>query len=242
MSQYTRQQVRDSATALLRSLWRRRSNIWDPTPVTADEIFPLDIRLVAQQGLGIEFEEPEQIPPPTSISADLVPIEIAGFIDRKSNRIVVAQKFDHLYRRFTGAHEIGHWILHENLNYHRDRPLKGGERLTPKRPTAEVEADIFAAELLMPKKYVHNCFTARFTKVVRLSELDESTAYWISSPHALSRVRISDLTSKGTRYLALQVATCSAFNNRHFDSLAKRFGVSPTAAAIRLEELRLVTN
>src|SRR5262245_23994360 len=87
-------------------------------------------------------------PPPNSS------FEIAGLVDRSQRRIVVAQKFRIEWRRFTTAHEIGHWVLHPGLIHHRDRPLEGGERANRSRPRQEQEADLFAAELLMPSKMV----------------------------------------------------------------------------------------
>ena len=122
--------VRRRARDLLIRAWVRRESVWDP-PVTADGIFPLAVRLLAENVLNVTFEEPEQIIPNSSLPNHLVPIETAGFIDRERNRIVVAQKFRAEYRRFTGAHEIGHWVLHPGIKYHRDRPLQGSERWDP---------------------------------------------------------------------------------------------------------------
>ena len=241
MTRLRADQVRATATRFLRRLWCRRQDIWNPAPLSADDIFPLDVRTIVEAGLGVRFEDPEQIPPSSPVAVQVVPVETAGFIDRENGRIVVAQKFQSAYRRFTGAHEVGHWLLHPELSYHRDRPLKGNERLTPQRPVEEKEADVFAAELLMPKKYVRNCFAARFREAIRISNIDETTAFWLAG-RSPSEGRIPDLVSRGKRYLALQVATCRFFESRHFDSIADRFGVSPTAAAIRLEELRLVGN
>ena len=231
--------ARTTATRFLRNLWRRRAAIWTPTPASPDEIFPLDLRAVVEKGLGVRFDDPEYIPSPSPAAPQSVPVQTAGFIDREGDRIVVAQQFPTDYRRFTGAHEVGHWLLHPKLKYHRDRPLKGTERLAPKRPFEEYEADVFAAELLMPSKYLHKYFRARFREAIHISNVDENLAVWLSGGGA-SDARISDLVSHGKRYLALRVATCSCFESRHFESIAARFGVSPTAAAIRLEELRLV--
>lgn len=53
-------------------------------------------------------------------------------------------------RRFAGAHELGHWLLHPNLDQtHVDTP----EQLRDyKKSQVELEANTFAAELLMPRK------------------------------------------------------------------------------------------
>ena len=230
--------VRRQARDLLIRAWTLRESVWGHS-VTAESVFPLDVRPVAERILGVTFEEPEQISPEASVPKHLVPIEIAGFIDREHNRIVVAQKFHADYRRFTAAHEIGHWVLHPRVTYHRDRPLKGAERFVPQRPAVECEADIFASELLMPTKSIGRIFHDRFNQDIHLSRLDENLVFWLSGQ---SSTRISDFTSRDRRHLALRVATCESFEGRHFNSIAKRFGVSPTAAAIRLEELQFVRN
>ena len=239
MSSLTQAAIRATAKKFLTDAWRRRHDIWQPSPTVPNEIFPLDVRAVAQHGLGVRFEEPEEIPPTVAVSPPAVPVETAGFVDRRQNRIVVAQKFQNDYRRFTGAHEIGHWLLHPDLTYHRDRPLKGHERLHPRRPREEREADIFASELLMPSKYFRRCFQSRFGDPICISDLDDDTMFWLSTGNPYSD-HVPNFTSRGKRYVAMTVAVCSVFANRHFDSIAVHFGVSPTAAAIQLEELKLV--
>ena len=235
------ERVRTRATDLLRDLWRRRHLIWDPTPSSPDDIFPLDVRLVAEKGLGIRFEEPEEIRTAASNPRNAFPVQTAGLIDRNHNRIVVAQEFPLEYRRFTGAHEIAHWLLHPDVTNHRDRPLKGHERLMPSRSQAESEADVFAAELLMPNRYVQRCYLERYGNVMKASALDEDAVFWLSDSSPAGR-RPAHVGSRGRRHLSMCIATCASYGGRHFAPLTERFGVSPTAAAIRLEELRLVLN
>lgn len=58
-------------------------------------------------------------------------------------------------RRFTIAHELGHWILHrtgQQALFCRHGSVAEVER--PELPTAEVEANAFAAALLMPADLV----------------------------------------------------------------------------------------
>lgn len=60
-------------------------------------------------------------------------------------------------RRFTIAHEIGHHVLHENESVHVDETgifkvaLRSAESSSGMDPT-EIEANTFAAELLMPEQ------------------------------------------------------------------------------------------
>ena len=78
--------ARAEATDLLRRLWHRRHLVWDPIPSSPADIFPLDVRLVAEAGLGVRFEEPEEIRFAASTPHNAVPVQTAGFIDRKLER------------------------------------------------------------------------------------------------------------------------------------------------------------
>lgn len=231
--------VRAEAANLLNGLWRRRCQVWDPVPLNPSDIFPLDVRLVVELGLGVRFEEPEEVPVAAVVPAGSVPVQTAGFIDRERHRVVVARKFQADYRRFTAAHEVGHWVLHPEFKYHRDRPLKGGERLSASRSVEEREADAFAAELLMPGNYVRRFYVERFLNAIHASALDENVVFWLADSRP-SGGHSPNFASLGRRYWALRAATCSAFNGHNFEPLTRRFGVSPTAVAIRLEELGLV--
>lgn len=53
--------------------------------------------------------------------------------------------------RFTAAHELGHLALHTNIPLARARP----EERIPKYRLSEPQANQFAAELLMPRKFMN---------------------------------------------------------------------------------------
>ena len=85
--------------------------------------------------------------------------DVSGFLlIKQPNAIVMLNEMHHKNRqRFTLAHEIGHYILHKNLDslfiekgltYFRSKnyPIENYE--------IEKEANCFAAELLMPKKII----------------------------------------------------------------------------------------
>jgi Zn-dependent peptidase ImmA (M78 family) len=90
--------------------------------------------------------------------------EISGQIERESKgeyKISVNAK-DHYYRRrFTMAHELGHYVYHrdllgdgtdDNVAY---RSTSAGEFFNPDiKPHHETQANRFAAQLLMPKRLV----------------------------------------------------------------------------------------
>ncbi len=62
---------------------------------------------------------------------------------------------------FTGAHEIGHLVLHEDTVMHRDRAFDGSPLQAPRAP-AERQADRFAACFLMPQKLLRERFEFMF--------------------------------------------------------------------------------
>jgi Zn-dependent peptidase ImmA (M78 family) len=103
-------------------------------------------------GLGIEirYEPAEE--------------ELSGFLlrDVKSNRAVIGVNTNHGENRknFTIAHEIGHFLLHEGDVIHVDR-ANAGFRVKLRSDEAskgtnidEIEANLFAAELLMPVAFL----------------------------------------------------------------------------------------
>ncbi len=132
---------------------------------------------------------------------------------------MVAQKYKPEYRRFTTAHEIGHWVLHPSGLYHRDRPLSGGEGANGTRPAEEQEADVFAAELTMPQKPLTDYFRQAFGQVVGPT----ASADFISLL-SCGRVRETDFRQHRRRR-ALVVADAAITRSGLFVPLAKRFGV-----------------
>jgi len=104
--------------------------------------------IVASYGLGISY-------------ADLSKLnrgnEIAGFIDLEKSKIVVNQEDSPNRQRFTIAHELGHYLLHQNYikngkkyNVLLRKPVKN-QNNSPE----EQEANCFAATLLVPKKILN---------------------------------------------------------------------------------------
>jgi hypothetical protein len=69
-------------------------------------------------------------------------------------------------RRFTIAHEIGHFILHP----HRLAPQRGGDPGNTAWQQQEREADQFAAELLMPEDLVREAVVLHGADSARLAD------------------------------------------------------------------------
>lgn len=94
------------------------------------------------------------------IKTDLKP-NVAGFILKKDNapvKIYVNQNDDERRQRFTLAHELGHYWSHkddsDDYGYVENRNEFSSTGTDPK----EVAANQFAAELLMPARYIKSAW------------------------------------------------------------------------------------
>jgi Zn-dependent peptidase ImmA (M78 family) len=109
---------------------------------------PVEVAEIAK-ALGVEVQE-------TPAEDDL-----SGFLyrDRKRNLTIIGVNSDqHPNRRnFTAAHELGHYLLHDFDDVHVDRDFKvwlRNETSSQGTDVEEKEANLFAAELLMPAHFV----------------------------------------------------------------------------------------
>ena len=140
--------------------------------------------------------------------------EISGLLVRNGgNATIGVNAKQHRYRqRFTIAHELGHFMLHEGIAEHVDDTY----RITPRKQTEdevqvllrsdissqatdvmEIEANFFAASLLMPKKMLdhHDAMLALDDdmKVRQLAVLFQVSA------HAMS-LRLANIYRRYTPY------------------------------------------
>lgn len=230
-----RQSARIEARSLLRWLYEEREAIWRIQPSPLEMIEP---SVVIERLLGIHFLEPEEILIESELYSGEQKFHYAGYMDRSRREIAVAQRFRLEIRRFTAAHEIGHWLLHPGSLYFRDFPMEGGERV---ERTEELQANVFAAEFLMPRKLLCRSFFGHFG-IDSLAEvrINEGLAARLSTGTGRS-VKTSDLIEKGLRFRSELFAESLPFDGREpVLSLAKLFRVSPIALAIQLEDLMLV--
>lgn len=115
----------------------------------AEEAGAVDVETIAREKLGILVER-EPFPEKENI---------AGFIKREGKNgqpvIVLNNNTLPVRQRFTIAHEIGHFILHANEPLHIDTQVYFRSNSVALVPDfKEVEANRFAAELLMPKQRI----------------------------------------------------------------------------------------
>jgi Zn-dependent peptidase ImmA (M78 family) len=123
-----------------------------------EKSFPVDLKAIAEY-LGLQIIEDKQLE--DDVSGMLVIKDDTGFI-------VVNRGHHENRKRFTIAHEIGHFILHKSkqkIFMEGSKKLFEGNnnnlQVFPRNKEAsegiyrnEIEANAFAAELLMPKKEV----------------------------------------------------------------------------------------
>lgn len=81
--------------------------------------------------------------------------EVSGMLYRADGRALIGVNSKHATtrQRFTVAHEIGHLVLHKGRPMFIDRFVRVNWR-NGVSDTDEVQANAFAAELLMPRKFV----------------------------------------------------------------------------------------
>ena len=90
--------------------------------------------------------------------------DLSGFLlrDERHHRTIIGVNRRHHpnRRRFTIAHEIGHYLLHRGEELHVDRVVNGYQiKLRDSHSSEgtevdEMEANLFAAELLMPIQFI----------------------------------------------------------------------------------------
>ena len=122
--------------------------------------------------------------------------EISGAIIRKTGQrvIIAVNPAHHINRqRFTIAHELGHYFLHEGLEEHVDENFRVAWRNADSSKAInwiEIEANRFAAELLMPTRFLELDLNS-------LENIDKRTVAllatkYIVSPEAM-KIRLSQL-------------------------------------------------
>jgi hypothetical protein len=158
-------------------------------------------------------------------------IEVAGFIDTVNKAVFVSRALPVHTRSFTGAHELGHAVLHGSMGMHRDKSLNGPSR---SRPPQEWQADKFASYFLMPQKLVIREFESRFGRAP--FSLTDDTSFALTGVTGGTRAG----RPRSLRELTTLLASTPRFNQENIVPLNVQFKVSVEAMAIRLEELELV--
>ena len=125
--------------------------------------------------------------------------EMSGMVLRSpdgSAVIGVNSRHSPVRRRFSIAHEIGHLVLHEEESLHVDawtpfayRTDKSSEGTDPR----EIEANQFAAELLMPKAWIQRDMAALSTSLAEEAVERLADMYQVSMQAMTLRLHRLDL-------------------------------------------------
>lgn len=77
--------------------------------------------------------------------------DISGVLDLEEHKIYLNEKDSPEHKRFTIAHEIGHWALHKDqLQYNPNMAIYYRRPIGGESDAKEKEANCFAASLLVP--------------------------------------------------------------------------------------------
>jgi Zn-dependent peptidase ImmA (M78 family) len=135
--------------------------------------------LTMAKGLGIKVEEED------------LEDQVSGILLVKADgHVMVVNKNHPLFRRrFTIAHEIGHFVLHrdqesifvdDSLAFHRDA------KISNLKPWQEREANLFAAHLLMPEAELREYMRRTAFDPGNEAALKRMAKYFYVSPQALA--------------------------------------------------------
>ena len=223
--------IEKDAQALLAEYAHVRGVLIEP-PVAIEDIIEKHLKI------GIEFDDTHRLfgVPRSGIGFDP---DILGAIFFEQKRIVIDESLDpdanpakEARYRYTAAHELGHWRLHRGL-FGKDpaqtslldpnAPPSVICRTSQAKARIELQADLYASCVLMPRKLVFaawdKAFPDRKQRVLQPSEP-------IEHPFAEIERNFDD------------------DENRALDSFAtpfaEKFLVSPIAMRIRLEKLGLL--
>lgn len=109
--------------------------------------FPVPVESIAEDLLGLAVER--------------VGMECSGMLLPDERRILVNANEPDTRQRFTIAHELGHWIC-QCLEGTTEPVYCRAEQVDESAKALEREANVFAAELLMPEDAVRSTHENRF--------------------------------------------------------------------------------
>lgn len=124
-------------------------------------------RLLSLPGADVRPIPVEQLVRDQGLELALLPQsddDLSGFFYREGERRVIGVNSTHptVRQRFTIAHELGHFLLHDSEGLHLDQAFKFRDRNSSKAiDPQEIDANRFAAELLMPEDEVLEAVSAQ---------------------------------------------------------------------------------
>lgn len=119
--------------------------------------------LIRKSGIGEAWVPVEKIAESIGAMIRFQPFEgdVSGMAHRHEGRAIIGVNSIHpeTRQRFTIAHEIGHLVLHQHDEIHVDEQLRSAANFRNEVSSLgvddeEIEANQFAAELLMPEEFL----------------------------------------------------------------------------------------
>jgi predicted transcriptional regulator len=217
------------AQKILKSLFGHQSQEMGRQP-TVDEFYPIPVEDIILR-MGWHVDRVSMV----GQTQDFQPADAKVDFDEKTITLEVQGQLPQGRINWSLAHELGHILLHAKESRRtllRTRSMRGKHSSAKQREPLDVEADRFAAELLMPGKAVK----IKFRQFLECDEItvDSSLAKKIWSPRYNARK-----AETMTRWsLATVIAAHEPAGTA--PSLAAFFAVSNEAMARRLVELGLV--
>jgi Zn-dependent peptidase ImmA (M78 family) len=126
-----REEIEQAARDIQKEIWYKREVLWPRKRPPLVQMFDVES---GAQVLGVQVEKFAYLPWYEKAGTRH---QIAGLIDRAENRIALGTNFKPQIVRFTGAHELGHWVLHGDEQKLRDSPSQGLSGSIEKRPPKE---------------------------------------------------------------------------------------------------------
>lgn len=145
---------------------------------------PVDVRAIAEsQGITVVFEEMED--------------SVSGFLIQRSDAIVIGVNASHHpnRQRFTLAHELAHHHLHPGTpTVYIDNTMLHfrGEDIYESPDPNEIEANSFAAALLMPEEFLKSDVAGRRMDIADEQAVRALARRYEISPQALT-IRLLEL-------------------------------------------------
>ena len=121
------------------------------------------------------------------IQPEILEDGISGGLYRRPDGPVIGVNSQHHpnRQRFTIAHEIGHLVLHESEDYFVDRVFRRDANSSAAVDEVEIEANKFAAALLMPSRFVRE-EVARLAEPLRSEDVEALARIFRVSQQAMT--------------------------------------------------------
>lgn len=216
--------------------------------VSIDGPIPIDDIIEKHLKLGIEFDDTHRLFGVPRSGNGIAP-DVLGAIIFDEKRIVIDESLDPDVNptkegryRYTAAHEVGHWQLHRSL-FSRD-PAQSSLldknaassficRSSQAKERIEVQADLYASSLLMPRRAVRQHWVR---------------TYGTDKPLVFDAIRLQPWANppkrSGLRPISQVLAGLDRSPDFLFNKIASEFArhflVSTQAMRIRLEKLGLL--